>query len=73
MARINRMDFEAIMFRAAKDAAEGTKYYWVDLLDNTQQYEARAWKLNESEMYDYWLRIFKDSIAALEWSDEEAE
>lgn len=68
---MNRMQFESIMFEEAKKAAEGTKYDWVDLLDNTQQYESKAKRMSEAEMHDYWKAIFTDTIAALKFSDEE--
>ncbi len=68
---MNRMQFEAIKHEEAKKAAEGTGYDWTDLLDNTEQYEAKAKCMTEEEMHAYWKEIFEDSIAALRYSDAE--
>lgn len=67
---MNRMRFEAIKHEEARKAAEGTKYDWTDLLDNTEQYEAKAKRMTEEEMHDYWKEIFEESIIALNDSEE---
>ena len=65
---MNRMVFEDIKHRAAKDVFDGTGYEWSDMLDNTAIADRKA-PTDEAEAREYWYRYFEDMLIDLRWED----
>lgn len=69
---MNRMDFESIKHSAAKQVFSGTEYDWTDMLDNTEEADRKAMKLDEDQMEAFWTDYFNDMLIAVRYSDSQS-
>ena len=70
---MNRMEFEQIEIAAAKEVFSGTEYDWADMLDNTADAERSVRTLvDEEELKSFWIAFFRDSLAAMRYSDSQS-
>ena len=68
---MNTMTMERIKNEVAREVFAGTKYNWVDMLDQTAEQERQAIRMSEDESRAFWKEYFEDLLEAVRWSDQE--
>lgn len=68
---MNTMTMERIKNEVAREVFAGTKYDWVDMLDQTAEQDRQAIRMSEEDSRAFWKEYFEDLLDAVIWSDDQ--